>query len=239
MSDTRKPRKSRAPRRSKKPKKAAKPLKALQKQTPSKFTRGIAAIGAEGEQRIYDVLTQFFGTERVFCNIYVRRRSGSLTEIDLLAVHPTGVYVVESKNYAGMVVGDGADKMWTHIKGETYARQFYSPVLQNQGHIDALRDACWRKLGIIPPMLSLLVFPDRCDLRISGLPPGLRCCKLEQLNEVLSVTARSVQTALTPCLAQRFASLFKQSQRTELPQSIQAQHLRDVAIARELAGRRR
>jgi hypothetical protein len=192
-------------------------------------TPNLAEIGARGERRIYTALTQLFGGENVFCNVYARRPTGVLTEIDLLAVHPTGVYVVESKNYAGEVAGDGAAKEWVQTRDSSH-RRFYSPVYQNKGHIDALRAACWDHLGMIPPMLSLLVFSDWCMLKITNLPPGLRCCRVSQLTEVLSGVICSVQPVLSPSTMHQITSLFQRSQRCELPQDIPRQHLRDVAV---------
>ena len=194
-------------------------------------------IGAEGEQQVYDQLVALFGRDFVFRNVYVRRRSGFLTEIDLLAVHPTGVYVVESKNYSGLVVGDCNQKDWEHIKSNDYRRTFYSPVAQNKGHVDALREACEFYLGFVPPMLSLLVFPDRCELQITRLPVGLRCCRLSQLQSTIASVVRQVNPVLTPAHLQAIVPLFYQSQKSMLPAQIQEQHKRDVATVRSWAGR--
>lgn len=211
--------------------KAINPTKTT-KRTPSK---SYAEIGAEGEQRVYEYLVALFGHNFVFRNVYVQRKSGFLTEIDLLAVHPTGVYVVESKNYAGLVVGDGNQKDWEHIKSPNYKRTFYSPVAQNKGHIDALREACQFHLGFIPPMLSLLVFPDHCDLQIVNLPPGLRCCRLTQLPSTISSVVSMVSPALSQTHIQAIVPLFYQSQRSMLPASVQEQHKKDVAKVRSWA----
>lgn len=194
-------------------------------------------IGAEGEQKVYAQLVALFGQGYVFRNVYVRRRSGFLTEIDLLAVHPTGVYVVESKNYAGLVVGDGNQKDWEHIKSDNYRRTFYSPVAQNKGHVDALREACELHLGFVPPMLSLLVFPDKCELQITNLPVGLRCCRLSQVQGTVVSVAKMVTPVLTPAHLQALVPLFYQSQRSMLPAHIQEQHMKDVAKVKSWAGR--
>jgi len=196
--------------------------------------KSYAEIGAEGEQEIYNLLTCIFGKDCVFRNVYVQRSSGRLTEIDLLAVHPTGVYVVESKNYSGLVCGDGNNSQWLHIKG-SYKRSFYSPVAQNAGHVDALREACQYHIGFVPPMLSLLVFPDRCDLQIVNLPPGLRCCRLTQLGPVLGSVFQAVAPMLGQSHLQAIIPLFYQSQRSVLPESVQAQHMRDVAAVKKWA----
>lgn len=202
---------------------------------PKREAPDYAAIGAEGEQQIYEWLVRMFGVNYVFRNVYVMRSSGRLTEIDLLAIHPTGVFVVESKNYSGMVSGDGQANEWLHLKTNNYQRSFYSPVAQNAGHIDALREACQYHLGFVPPMLSLLVFPDKCELQITNLPPGLRCCRLSQMPSILNMVFNTVTPVLGVSHLEALAPLFYQSQRCVLPPSVQAQHMRDVSAAKRWA----
>ena len=245
MASTKKKTKKQAPRKAssgtKKPRSTAQKKPAAKRTSAPKQANTQAErnqlyekLGAEGEQNIYNVLVQLVGPQSVFKNVYVRRPSGRLTEIDLLAVHTTGVYVIESKNYSGMVIGDGNSEEWAHIRG-SYNRSFYSPVLQNAGHIDALRAACQQHVGFVPPMLSVLVFPDKCELQIKGLPNGLRCCRLAQLAEVLRSCASQVRPMLNAANVQTLNSLFYQSQRDMLPASVKEQHKKDVAAARAWA----
>lgn len=190
------------------------------------------AIGKAGEDAIYYELVKIFGRPNVFRNVYVSRKSGSLTELDLVALHPTGVYVIESKNYAGMVQGDGVSKDWVQFKSASYRRTFYSPVRQNQGHIDALREGCAGKLGFVPPMLSVIVFPDTCQLRVSKLPPGLRCCSVTQMNPLLESIMRSVKPALTKEHYDMLYPLLRDAQSTRVSSSVKKKHMKDVCRAR-------
>lgn len=206
--------------------------KFFKSKSASKKGKHYADIGTAGEEDIYEQLIQIFGVQNVFKNIYVMRASGRLTEIDLLAVHPVGVFVVESKNYSGTVIGDGNAPEWVQTKSNGFTRSFYSPVLQNAGHIDALREACQYHLGFVPPMLSLLVFPDKCELVVKGLPPGLRCCRLSQLRPFLGQVFNAVSPALGQQHVQALVPLFYQSQRSMLPPEIKEQHMRDVASAK-------
>lgn len=221
-------------------KRASKKSTEAKKKQPVKKNppKTLEEIGAEGEQHVYEMLVRVFGADSVFKNVYVRRASGRLTEIDILAVHSTGVYVGESKNYGGVVMGDGRAKDWLQVKGNDYRRQFYSPVAQNARHVEALREACQYHLGYVPPMLSLLVFPDQCDLQITHLPPGLRCCRLSQLPTLLNGVFNSVAPALHPQQVQTLRTLFYQSQRSVVPPSVREQHMRDVEAAKQWANSR-
>ena len=64
---------------------------------------------------------------------------GKQSEIDMIVVGPTGVFIIESKRRNGKVVGDYDAKYWTQHKvgrGHTpYSSDFYSPVKQVGTHI--------------------------------------------------------------------------------------------------------
>lgn len=69
-------------------------------------------------------------------------RKGGTTEIDLVILSTKGFYALECKNYSGYVVGKPDEKNWTicyNYNGYKKNVSFYNPLLQNAGHITALR----------------------------------------------------------------------------------------------------
>lgn len=63
------------------------------------------------------------------------------SEIDLILLHETGIYVVESKNYSGWIKGDENQEQWEHIKlnsSDDDEKYFQNPINQNKGHISSL-----------------------------------------------------------------------------------------------------
>ncbi|MDM5232918.1 nuclease-related domain-containing protein [Lysinibacillus pakistanensis] len=51
---------------------------------------------------------------RLLVNAYIPKRNlDELTEIDLLYIDRTGLYVLESKNYSGWIFGNEARQQWT------------------------------------------------------------------------------------------------------------------------------
>jgi len=51
---------------------------------------------------------------RLLVNVYIPKKiSDELTEIDLLYIDQTGLYVLESKNYSGWIFGNEAHQQWT------------------------------------------------------------------------------------------------------------------------------
>ncbi len=60
------------------------------------------------------------------------------SQIDHIVISRQGVFVIETKNYSGWIFGSESSKYWTQVQ---YRKkyQFYNPILQNQGHVAALR----------------------------------------------------------------------------------------------------
>lgn len=102
-------------------------------------------------------------------NLYIPRGDGNTTEIDLLFICSKGLFIIESKNYAGYIFGDDRRKYWTVSLyagkgwlGESLTEKyrFYNPVWQNKTHEKYLQKA----IGTTIPLFSVIVFSDRGDL---------------------------------------------------------------------------
>ncbi len=83
-----------------------------------------------------------------------------MTEIDLLFVNRKGIFVIESKNYSGSIIGDEDEKEWLQVFNEYTEHEFYNPIYQNSGHISAL-NIYLNKIGI-RKFHSYIVFGDNC-----------------------------------------------------------------------------
>ena len=117
--------------------------------------------GQRGEDLIADILNESVpGEFQLFRNVYVPN-GDTTSEIDLLMVHETGLFVFESKNYGGWIYGSAEDLNWTQMFPDRKI-PFYNPVRQNQNHIKALSQYLQ-----IPEshFYSYIVFSDRCLLR--------------------------------------------------------------------------
>lgn len=135
----------------------------IKKQTGKGFLQTFLDKGNYGEFLSYKYLFMTPGKSQFIHNCYIPVENGT-TEIDLLMIHETGLYVVESKNYSGWIFGDERQKEWTQIlAGGKEKTRFYNPIWQNAGHIKALR----AYLNDYPdvPIQSLIVFSERCELK--------------------------------------------------------------------------
>ncbi|MBP1920581.1 nuclease-related domain-containing protein [Youngiibacter multivorans] len=129
----------------------------------NRFYKTISDKGAYGEFLVFLLLESLGEGSRILTNIYLPLDNGRTTEIDLLMVHPTGIYVFESKNYSGWIFGDEKSRNWTQSLKGGKKISFYNPVMQNRGHINALMD----NLRDVGPesFFSYIVFSERCELK--------------------------------------------------------------------------
>lgn len=129
------------------------------------------------EHRIVFTLQRLFAPENIFADYYLpsaSKRSTNLLQIDCLAVNAQGIFVIESKDYAGWIFGGGEQRFWTQLRNDTHeTRSFYNPVKQNASHIRALRSSVPNYI----PIHSLIVFGPNATLRkVYDLPENCYAC---------------------------------------------------------------
>jgi len=113
---------------------------------------------------ILQLLKAGLNPKAVFHDLYVRKRNGGYTQIDVVAATRCGIIVFEVKDYSGWLFGKDWQSHWTQVLAygkEKY--RFYNPIRQNEGHINALRYAMKSDKGI--PFYSVIVFYGTCQLR--------------------------------------------------------------------------
>lgn len=125
------------------------------------FFKTVFDKGNYGEFLTFVYLEQLAIHKRIMANLYIPKEDGSTTEIDLIMISETGIYVFESKNYSGWIFGNEGNKNWTQSLKNKQKFQFYNPILQNKGHISALD----RIIGIPDIYKSYIVFSERCELK--------------------------------------------------------------------------
>ena len=127
-------------------------------------------LGKKGEYCTYKRLEKLGGYKKYLFNCYIPKEEGGTSEIDVLLIHESGIYVFESKNYSGWIFGSDYMQEWTQtIKKESknggviYKNKFYNPIMQNQTHIKHLKHYL-SEYGEIP-LYSYIIFSERCELK--------------------------------------------------------------------------
>lgn len=119
--------------------------------------------GLRFEFEVFEKLSSTFLEAHVLTNLLIPRK-GSIneySEIDLILIHTSGVYVLELKNYKGYIYGNLKDKYWNvGYKNESNRNviEFLNPIVQNQKHIDDL------SMLINIDFKSYIIFNNTIDL---------------------------------------------------------------------------
>lgn len=98
-----------------------------------------------------------------FHHVLLPVNNGETTEIDHIIVSPTAVFVIESKNYYGIVSGKDYDTYWIQTISNDYSKEIYNPILQNSKHVDVV--ASYLKNFTHIPIVSLITFSSRARLK--------------------------------------------------------------------------
>lgn len=164
------------------------------------------AKGYIGEYGVLkELLKEVNGTFKLLMNLKVPIGNRE-TEIDLLMIHETGIYVFEVKNYKGVIYGGIHQKRWTQYFRTVQNQTFYNPVLQNEYHLKALRG-----LGMNQPFYSMIVFTNQsCQLRIEGSQPHVEVLSISTLVEHLNDVMNQRKKILDLAEVDRLFQLLKQ-----------------------------
>jgi len=143
------------------------------------FFKTIFDKGNYGEFLTFTKLENLGKGNMLMTNLYIPREDGTTTEIDLLMISPTGIYVFESKNYSGWIFGDERNKNWTQTLENRQKNRFYNPIWQNKAHINALKNV----LNLDDDAFkSYIIFSERCTLKkINVTSSNVKVIKRDQL----------------------------------------------------------
>lgn len=127
------------------------------------YSNSPEVIGDWGEIITASTLRDELGI-RVLRTLYVCN-----SQIDMVGISQYGVFVIENKNYHGVVTGRVDATMWNvqYVPGGKLY-QLYNPLLQNKKHKDAVKSMLsltgYHKVNVY----NTVIFNDAADLQLSG-----------------------------------------------------------------------
>ena len=126
--------------------------------------------GRAGERLIASILNQLPKDEYHVMNDVLLEIGDTSSQIDHIVISQYGVFVIETKNYAGIVSGTMISDKWIQEKDDRNY-EFYNPILQNQKHCQAIA----RCIGMIdnPMFVPIVVFSKNCVLNVLSDVPVL------------------------------------------------------------------
>lgn len=119
--------------------------------------------GYFGEKSVAFFLSRLDPTKYKVINNIMLQTSSRTTQIDHVVVSNYGIFVIETKNYQGWILGNEHDDYWTQVIYKRKER-LLNPIKQNYGHVQSLKEV----LSEYPDVnyLSIVAFTTKADLKV-------------------------------------------------------------------------
>ncbi|MCD8050192.1 MAG: NERD domain-containing protein [Clostridiales bacterium] len=185
--------------------------------------------GVKGEYLTWNYLRKLPGYKKFLFNCYLPKGNGETTEIDVILLHESGIYVFESKNYSGWIFGTETQQYWTQTlpQGRNHSQKehFLNPIIQNKVHLKWLERYLNREQELF---YSYIVFSERCTLKDVTLTSGQH--HVIKRENVLTDVKANVQAAGTKLTQDAIDELFdKLLPLTQIDAAQKAAHVAEVA----------
>lgn len=150
------------------------------------MARKTISTGIIGEEKVQKVLTISFPDALLINDITLLDKKGNSHQIDHLLIKENGVFVIETKNFQGLISGKKEDFMWeyTSERNNNYKIKFRNPIYQNKGHIKQIK----RILGNPDIIFNFVVFVNNninhlgifqvCDLK--DIAKRIACIEIDK-----------------------------------------------------------
>ena len=157
-------------------------------------------LGRYGEYLTYKCLRPYENEGAKFLfNCYLPRDNDDTTEIDVLMLFRSGLYVFESKNYSGWIFGSEKGRTWTQTLPQgrrAHKEHFFNPIMQNNLHIKCLKNLLQDETI---PVHSIIVFSERCTLKkVAVFSKNVAVINRDQVYETVLDIDSNITSGLTP-----------------------------------------
>lgn len=102
-------------------------------------------------------------TEYIVLNDIMIRSSKGTHQIDHIIISKFGIFVIEMKNYFGLIIGDENKNKWIQYLGSN-KYYFNNPIHQNYGHIKALQELLNLSEN---KFVSIVCFSNQVQLKVN------------------------------------------------------------------------
>ncbi len=131
---------------------------------------GILQSGVRGEETTLKILQKLPKDFTVLTNPVILNR-GITMELDFVAIGKNGVFIVESKNYRGILEGKTSKQNWKQIKhgknDKVYEKEISNPIKQSHRQCKRMKEL-FKDFDITANVYSVLYFVDnRTELKIT------------------------------------------------------------------------
>lgn len=122
--------------------------------------------GRDGERIVAEKLENVEGKKYVVNNIMIND-NGKSRQIDHILISEHGIFIIETKNFAGAIYGKETSTEWKqYLNGKCF--KFKNPIHQNYGHLEIVKSILH---NITEEIYSVVIFTSRSNLRIETITP--------------------------------------------------------------------
>lgn len=165
---------------------------------PNENAEIAVSVGEKGEAMVRDVIEDLPSDRYVVLHdVWLPMETGGETQIDHVIVSPFGIFVIETKNWKGMIYADEKSPVWTKYNCG-YKDTYKNPIRQNYKHIVSIREKFFRVEREF--VFGVVAMSPEADFKY-GVPKGVvyydelgswimgyvtPCIKQEQIPEIVS-----------------------------------------------------
>lgn len=196
------------------------------------YTQFFFDAGKYGENLTFKVLQNLNDYNAgILSNIYLLKNSkGETTEIDIVMIRSSGIYVFESKNYSGWIFGSTKDRTWTQTLPGRRAQKhsFLNPIHQNNLHIRCLKEYLNINESSNIPIYSIIVFSERCTFkRVNVQDSGAYVIKRNDLKYIMQQihSAQNIQQLSPAQIDEYYQKLLLC---TNVSNEVKEKHIQDI-----------
>lgn len=145
--------------------------------------------GEQGERLVAEVLGKTVkGKQYVINDILFENQSEQSCQIDHVYINKHGIWVIETKNYSGIIYGQENWHEWTQVLAGGHTKnKFYNPIRQNTTHINRLS----KYLEVKDIFNCAVVFLSNADIS------NIESDKVYSIDTLQSIKTKSTDIHLT------------------------------------------
>lgn len=138
---------------------------------PVRISKSISSElkGTIGESIVSDILSNLPSEKYYVMNDLLLEIGNKTAQIDHVVISVYGIFVIETKNYSGVIIGNENDKKWIQITSDNTQYEFYNPIRQNRNHCRAISECL--EFGNPGYYIPITVFLPGCELQVETRCP--------------------------------------------------------------------
>ena len=129
-------------------------------------------------------------------SVLVKNISNNTNQIDTIVVSVFGIFVIETKRFSGIVVGNEESDYWycysyypkksgNKTLNKKRRTEFFNPIKQNRSHIETLKGLLNKYKNL--PFYSIVAFDDTAQLKVQTLSEVVNISKIKSALEKYTV----------------------------------------------------